>query len=81
MSLYELNSIVKTEVTNQEVVLILANGAVIHLSLVHLSPDKDYLHLHFSGIDGGVSATSFAHNPNLPKMKFSNYVDIEYKSK
>jgi len=64
--------IIKTEVTDDGVIIKLQNGVE-----VRFSSNPDFLHLHFSGIIGGISATSFAYT-EAEKLSLANYVDIEY---
>jgi hypothetical protein len=68
--------IIKCESTVGNVRITLADGVTIDIS-----PNRGFLHLSFSGIREGVTASRFAKRADCgPVLKYANYLDIEYVS-
>lgn len=67
------HEISKLEATDGSVVITLANGVT-----VNLSTNPGYLHLHFSGIKGRLSASAFHNQPEIPSLDLANYLDVTY---
>ena len=71
--------IAKVESSDSEVVITLENGVTMRIN-----SNKGVLHAHFSGLslapDDRLIVAANAFYPNMPKLEFSNYFDMKYKS-
>lgn len=63
----------KIEATKDCVSITLENGVKFDVSC-----NPEFIHLHFSGIDGRLSASPFHSNTDGPRLVLANYVDITY---
>lgn len=64
----------KIEATKDRVSITLENGVKFDVSC-----NPKCIHLHFSGIEGQLTASPFHSNTDGPRLVLPNYVDISYE--
>lgn len=65
--------IVETEIKRQSLQCTLDNGIIVHISF-----NKDYMHINFSGTEIPMKVSSSVHSSELPSLKVGNIVQVAY---